>query len=126
PSLTDVLSCLRTVEAAVLDGDALLETEVGGIREQANARLWRGQVLVDWEPDPQAGGCLLRPELLRRLLDLRAVFTCSAEGLIVRAAGRVVTALSPHHADLVGRLGGPRKVELEARLRFKDEQYRGG
>ena len=36
------------------------------------ARLWRSQVLVDWEPDPQAGGCLLRPDLLRRLVALHA------------------------------------------------------
>jgi hypothetical protein len=64
--------CLAAVESALLDADATLSTDLGGHRESTTARLWRGQVLVDWEPDARAGDCLLRPELLRRLIALGA------------------------------------------------------
>ena len=53
----DLEAWLASVERALADGDATLSTELGDHRETTNARLWRGQVLVDWEPDSQAGGC---------------------------------------------------------------------
>jgi hypothetical protein len=83
-------------------------------------------VLVDWEPDPQAGGCLLRPAVLRRLIALHAAVRQSGDLLMLRASGRMVAGLSPEHGRLVERLGGARRVELEVRLRFVDGEYRGG
>ena len=122
----DLEAWLASVERALADGDATLSTELGDHRETTNARLWRGQVLVDWEPDSQAGGCLLRVELLRRLMALQAEVSGSAEAVDLRASGRIVEALSAEHADLVRRLGGARRVELRLRLEFAGGTYRGG
>lgn len=122
----DVETCLASVETTVQDADAALSTDLADHREHTSARLWRGQVLVDWEPDPHAGGCLVRPALLRRLLALHATASWLQDGLTFRASGRVVAALSPEHADLVRRLGGARVVELQLKLRFDDGQYVGG
>ncbi len=117
---------LDRVESALADADAELTTDLGGTHEVTRARLWRNQVLVDWEPDSQAGGCLLRPALLRRLVALNARVETGATGLSISAAGRVVAALSAEHADLVARLGGARRVEMRATLRFEAGVYRGG
>jgi hypothetical protein len=114
------------VEAALVDSDATLSTDVGDHQEVTQARLWRGQVLVDWEPDPQAGGCLLRPALLRRLIALHASSRRSHGALVLTVPGRSVAALSPAHADLVRRLGGARRVELSINLRFSESEYLGG
>ncbi|HEX8969836.1 MAG TPA: hypothetical protein VF937_18275 [Chloroflexota bacterium] len=122
----DVEACLALVEAALIDGDANLMTDLGNQREQTQARLWRGQVLVDWEPDVQAGGCLLRPDLLRRLIALHAQAACDGQVLTVHAPGHIVAGLSPERADLVRRLGGARRVEMTASLVFADGSYRGG
>jgi hypothetical protein len=122
----DVAASLASVEAALADADADLSTDLGGLRETTRARLWRGQVLVDWEPDRAAGGCLLRPDLLRRLIALHAQIDGDAATLRITAAGRVVAGLSPEHADLVARLGGARRVELRATLRFAAGAYLGG
>jgi hypothetical protein len=117
---------LGYVEAALVDADADLSTDLGNHHEVTSARLWRNQVLVDWEPDPQAGGCLLRPDLLRRLVALSARVEITTEGVRLSAPGRVVAALSAEHADLVVRLGGSRRVEMRATLRFEEQVYRGG
>ncbi len=122
----DFEAYLANVEAALADADAVLTTDLGNHHEVTSARLWRNQVLVDWEADPQAGGCLLRPDLLRRLIALHAHVEQMPEGVRITAPGRVVAALSPEHADLVARLGGARRVEMHATLRFEAEQYRGG
>jgi hypothetical protein len=117
---------LANVESALVDADADLSTDLGDHHEVTTARLWRNQVLVDWEPDPQAGGCLLRPDLLRRLVALSARVEVTADGIRLSAPGRVVVALSAEHADLVSRLGGSRRVEMRAMLYFEGEVYRGG
>lgn len=117
---------LASVEAALVDADADLSTDLGDHHEVTPARLWRNQVLVDWEPDPQAGGCLLRPDLLRRLVALSARVETTADGIRLSAPGRVVAALSAEHADLVSRLGGSRRVEMRAVLNFEGQVYRGG
>jgi hypothetical protein len=122
----DLDAQLASVEAALADADADLTTDLGNNHEVTRARLWRNQVLVDWEPDPQAGGCLLRPDLLRRLIALHARVERVPEGVRITAPGRVVAALSAEHADLVARLGGARRVEMHATLRFEAEHYRGG
>jgi hypothetical protein len=122
----DVAAGLASVEAALADADASLSTDLGGHRETTVARLWRGQVLVDWEPDRTAGGCLLRPDLLRRLVALHAQIDTEPDVLRIIAPGRVMAALSPEHADLVSRLGGARRVELRATLRFDGDRYLGG
>jgi hypothetical protein len=114
------------VDAALQDADATLSTDVGGHQELTTVRLWRGQVLVDWEPDTRAGGCLFQPATLRRLIALHASVTRSGDGLTLTAPGRIVAALSPTHADLVRRLGGARRVNLTISLRFEDGEYRGG
>src|SRR6516165_10208665 len=110
--MPDVPTALATVEAALLDADARLSTDLGDRREVTTARLWRGQVLVDWEADAQAGDCLLRIELLRQLVELRAHTRFAGNELVVQAPGRIVAALSPEHAALVRRLGGARRVEM--------------
>lgn len=117
---------LERIEAALLDADATISTGLGDHQDLTSARLWRGQVLVDWEPDQRAGGCLLRPALLRRLIALHAHVDACADGFAVIAPGRVLSALSTDHADLVRRLGGPRHVEFVAHLRFDQEDYVGG
>ena len=122
----DIEPWLGRIEAALADADADLSTDLGGNHDVTRARLWRNQVLVDWEPDSQAGGCLLRPELLRRLVALKARVEPAADGLSISAPGRVVAALSAEHADLVARLGGARRVEMRATLHFEAELYRGG
>lgn len=122
----DVEACLASVEAALADADADLSTDLGGHHELTIARLWRGQVLVDWEPDAQAGGCLLRPALLRRLVALHAAVEHEGDVLRLSAPGRIVAGLSAEHADLVARLGGARRVELRTTLQFEGDVYRGG
>ena len=119
-------ACLVNIEAAMADADADLSTDLGGTHEVTPARLWRNPVLVDWEPEPQAGGCLLRPALLRRLVALHAPVEWRADTLHITAPGRVVASLSADHADLVARLGGARRVEMRATLHFAGEVYRGG
>lgn len=116
---------LERMLAAVADGDARLSTRLGGHHEQTTARLWRGQVLVDWEPDPTAGGCLVRPDRLRRLAALHAAVTATDSELRMRASGRIVQALSPEHGELVAHLGGPARVELRLALRRSPHGYRG-
>jgi hypothetical protein len=122
----DTEQWIGCVEAALADADADLSTDLGDHHEVTTARLWRNQVLVDWEPDPQAGGCLLRPDLLRRLVALGARVETTADGIRLSAPGRVVAALSAEHADLVSRLGGSRRVEMRAVLHFDGQVYRGG
>jgi hypothetical protein len=117
---------LAAVEAALQDADAQLVTDLGGRQEVTSARLWHGQVLVDWEPDPQAGDCLLRPALLQRLLDSGASLTATDKQVVLHAPGRIVSALGDQHAALVRRLGGARRVSLSITLRFADAAYIGG
>jgi hypothetical protein len=83
-------------------------------------------VLVDWEPDSRAGDCLLRVDLLRRLLDLHPKTSVGPGRITLEAAGRSVAALSDDHAALVRRLGGARRVVLTIVLRFDAETYVGG
>lgn len=120
------LSLLERIEAALWDADATISTGLGDHQELTTARLWRGQVLVDWEADPRAGGSLLRPALLRRLIALHARVERGADGLSLTAPGHVLSALSPDHADLVRRLGGARRVEFVAHLRLDGDDYVGG
>jgi hypothetical protein len=122
----NVESCLASVERALEDGDARLSIDLGDHHETAAARLWRGQVLIDWEPDSHAGGCLLRVALLRRLIALHAQVAVSDRAMTLRAAGRIVAGVSSEHADLVHRLGGARRVELFITLHFADGAYTGG
>jgi hypothetical protein len=122
----DLEAALAKVEVALLDADARLSTDLGDRQEVTTARLWRGQVLVDWEADTQAGDCLLRVDLLRRLVALRARIRFAGDDLLVQAPGRSVAALSSEHAALVRRLGGARRVELTIRLRFAAKTYVGG
>jgi hypothetical protein len=124
--LADLEAYLTAIEAALMDADANLSTDLGGQRTHTTARLWRGQVLVDWEPDAKAGDCLLRPALLRRLIDLHAKIELSHDSLVVEAPGRVVAGLSPEHAALVRQLGGARRVAMLVRLLFAADEYRGG
>ena len=122
----NVESCLASVERALEDADALLSIDLGDHHETATARLWRGQVLIDWEPDAHAGGCLLRVALLRRLIALHAQVAVSDGAMTLRAGGRIVAGVSSEHAELVHRLGGARRVELFIMLHFADGAYTGG
>src|SRR5260370_15210964 len=100
----DLQASLASVEAALADADADLSTDLGDYHEVTTARLWRNQVLVDWEPDSQAGGCLLRPDLLRRLVALHARVALANGGLYISAQGPVRASLSVEHARLVALL----------------------
>jgi hypothetical protein len=123
----DIDARLASVDDALADGRAQLTTNLGGHHELTSARLWRGDVLVDWEPDATAGGCLLRPALLRRLIALHArTRDRGADQLELVASGRIVSGLSPDHADLVSRIGGAARIELSMTLRFDGTGYRGG
>jgi hypothetical protein len=124
--LTSLDQHLASVEAALADADVAITTELGGQLTSATARLWRGQVLVDWEPDPQAGDCLVRPALLRRLIALHARAQVTPDRLTLEVPGRVVASLSDDHAKLVRQLGGARRMELAVRLLFVDGAYRTG
>jgi hypothetical protein len=126
PSRVDIEGRLAIIEQALDDGDATLSIRLGDHHETATARLWRGQVLVDWEPDLQAGGCLLRVAQLRRLIALHAQVSLADRAVTLRAPGRVVAGLSAEHADLVRRLGGARRVELDVKLVFANGSYSGG
>jgi hypothetical protein len=119
---------LASVEAALVDAEAELTTDLGDDHELTLARISRGRVLVDWEPDSMAGGTLLRPHQLRRLIALHAsVETDPARGTLrLVASGRVLAGLSREHAELVAGLGGARRIELRAVLHFAEDQYRGG
>jgi hypothetical protein len=119
-------TALARIEAALGDADARLSMDLGDRREVTSARLWRGQVLVDWEADAQAGDCLLRVELVRQLVSLRAQTRFAGDDLLIQAPGRMVAALSREHAALVRRLGGARRVEMTLHLRFVDDAYVGG
>ena len=115
---------LAAVEAALDDADADLATDLGGRREASAARLWHGQVLIDWQPDDQAGDCLLRPDLLRKLSG--HVTRESPTEVDLKVPGRVVAALTRQHAELVRSLGGARRIELLMHLRFDNATYVGG
>lgn len=122
--LERVLSLMRT---AVMNADVHLQTAVGVHTEVSQVRLWRGQVLVDWEADEDAGGCLVRPDLVERLAALHATVRAdAADHLTIVASGRVVSALTPRHAGLVTHLGGARRVELDLVLAIADDRYTGG
>jgi hypothetical protein len=120
------MDALALVERDLDDADATITLHVGGQTEVTRVRLWHGEVRVAWEPDPNAGGCLLRPALLRRLVALHAEVASSARGVRLRAPGRILVSLSAEHADLVQRLGGPSHVVLQVLLRFTDGRYVGG
>lgn len=124
--MPDLESALASVEAALQDADARLSTDLGDRHEVADARLWHGQVLVDWEQDAHAGDCLLRVDRVRRLVDLGAKAHVTADEVRVQAPGRTVAALSDQHAALVRQLGGARRVEMSLRLRLVDSVYVGG
>jgi len=117
---------LSAVEAALEDADAELITDLGGRQEVTSARLWRGQILVDWQPDAQAGDCLLRPAVLRHLVEGRASVTATTAEVTLVAPGRLVSALSDEHAALVRRLGGTRRITLTIRLGFSNGAYTQG
>ncbi len=117
---------LARMEEAVADGYADLTLSMGGSDESSTARLWQGQVLVDWERDEVAGGCLLRPPLVRKLLALHAAVAAQPDGLGVTAAPRVVAALSPRHAGLALQLGEPPELRLVLRFDGPMGAYRGG
>jgi hypothetical protein len=114
------------VESALDDADVQLATDLGGRQELTSARVWHGDVLVDWLPDPLAGDCLLHTALLRQLLDLGGRVSYENQGVVVSAPGRAVASLSDHHASLVRRLGGARRITLTLRLRFSQGAYLGG
>lgn len=131
----DIEPWLARMEAALANGVAHLTLEMGGYRESTDARLWQGSVLVDWERDEAAGGCLLRPALARRLIALgaRAIAQPAAgDGqaatLTIEGPGRVVAGLSASHAVMLARL--PREAEPVVRvvLRFgaNEGAYLGG
>lgn len=117
---------LAAMEAAVVDADATLSTDLGGDHTETRVRLWREQALVDWEPDAAVGDCLFRPALLRRLLQLHATVRAAKDDIVIEAPGRVVASLSPEHAALVQRMGGARRVHMTLRLSFAGGVYTGG
>src|SRR5207248_10116340 len=64
--------------------------------------------------------------LLGRLAALHATVRLAPERVELVAPGRVVSSLSPAHADLVVQMGGAERVELRATLQFPRGEYTGG
>jgi len=104
------------MEESLVDGYADLDLEIGGHHERTQARLAHGQVLVDWERDDTAGGCLLRPALVRRLLLLNARVRCEPRAVELTAGAQLLSRLSEEHARLVR--GVAPQPTLSLRLRF--------
>lgn len=117
---------LRRMALALEDADARLRVAMGGHEETVEARVWRGQVLVDWERDDEAGGCLLRPGLVERLAALGASATRAGSSLDIRASPRVLASLSAGHAALAARLGQPAALRLRLRFDGPGGGYTGG
>lgn len=117
---------LQRMAATVENADADLLLEMGGYQEHTRARLWQGQVLVEWERDDTAGGCLVRPELVRRLALLGAALDVSPTGATLRAGPRVVASLSESHARLEQELGQPADLTLRLSFQGADGPYVGG
>lgn len=113
------------MRAVLNDAEADLALSMGGLVERSSARVWHGQVLVDWERDDDAGGCLLHPELVVRLGRLGARAEARGHDLRVVARPRIVAALGPRHASLAGGLHGAPTLELTLR-RGSDDAYVGG
>jgi hypothetical protein len=124
--LSEASAWLDAVDSALQDADAQLLTDLGGRQEVTSARLWQGDVLVDWQLDALAGDCLLHSVLLRRLIDLGARVKRIGREIVLTAPGRAVAALSQHHANLVRQLGGARRINLTVRLHFDAGAYVGG
>ena len=122
----DAAACVAAMDATLADAYAELITTLGGQEVHTEVRLWRGQVLIDWEADDAAGGCLLRPALVTRLLALHAQVSAEADELRLRASGNIVAGLSAQHKQLVAQLGGAGHVEMRAALHFQDGRYTGG
>lgn len=117
---------LERMEATLLDARAELTTDLGGHREITVARVWRGDVLVDWERDDAAGGCLLRPSLVRRLLALNATLDERPTEVVLSAAPRAVAALSREHARLAAGLGYEPAVTVHLQFDGPRGPYVGG
>jgi hypothetical protein len=114
------------MEQALVEGSADLDLEIGGHHELSHARLARGQVFVDWEPDDTAGGCLLRAALVRRLVLLNARVRREPAAVVLTAGPPLLRRLSDEHARLVQ--GVVPQPTLMLRLRFDgpDGAYAGG
>ena len=118
----DVEAFLTSVERAAADADATLSTDIGSHRERTAARLWKGQVLVDWEPDPTTGDILLRPELLRRLVAFTR--TSRSREVICRSrrrggSWRVSVRSMPSWSSVWAARGGS-SCRMTLRLRGRD------
>ena len=124
--LADVSAYLERMDAGLADSQAELTLALGGLEERTNARLWQGRVLVQWEADESAGGCLLRPHLVRRLLQLGATADLRDGAVQLRANSRTVAALGPQHAGLAAQLGQAPALRLTLRFDEHDGAYRGG
>jgi hypothetical protein len=117
---------LERMEEALVGATAELRFEMGGHQEVTQARLARGQVLVDWERDDAAGGCLLRPALVRRLLLLNARVHTEGCDVVVQAEPRVIQSLSQQHARLMAGLQPPPSLCLRLRFDGPAGAYTGG
>jgi hypothetical protein len=125
---------LARMETVLANGEAQISLTMGGYTDVTTARLWQGDVLVDWERDDFAGGCLLRPSLVRRLVVLGATIEGDSTlgisrefRVLVRARPRVVQSLSERHARLAAQLGGQASLELTLRFAGREQgPYLGG
>jgi len=117
---------LDRMEETLADARAELTTDIGGHREMATARVWRGDVLVDWERDEAAGGCLLRPDLVRRLVALNASLAERSDEVSITAGARIVAALSRRHAGLAAEIGPTAVLRLRLRFDGPHGHYLGG
>lgn len=112
-----IQSALAAMEEALANADAEMTLTMGGYQEVSTARVWQGSVLVEWERDDTAGGVLLRPELVARLVALGTPVepgpsTAGAKSISLHASPRIVAALSPHHAQLARQLGGAAALHI--------------
>jgi hypothetical protein len=114
------------MEEALVDGYAELDLEIGGHHELTRARLAHGQVLVDWERDDAAGGCLLRAALVRRLLLLNARVRWQPPTVMLTAGPQLLKHLSEEHERLVRGVTPPPLLSLRLRFDGPAGAYVGG
>ncbi len=126
PVAPDLEDLLTRMDAVLQNAEGDLTVQMGGLTEPSRVHVWQGQVLVDWERDEEAGGCLLRPALVRRLVQLGARLEARDDCHRIVGSAPVVAALSPYHQRLASQLGRPPALELTLRLDALGGAYLGG
>ncbi len=126
PPSPDLDPYLRRMDAALADADAEITVALGGLVETISARVWMGQVMVEWERDESAGGLLLHPRLVERLAALGGTPKLDGESVGFDVGPQVVRALDAYRLRLGGQLGTSPHLRLTLRFDGPGGAYTGG